>query len=57
LGKDRLAGAEEVDEKALDSGEELKKHTSGAEARVDSTGHYAGDESPAYRPNEFFRSM
>ena len=50
-------GPEQAAEKGRNSGEKLEKHTSGAEARVLFYWFYAGDKSPAYRPNGFFRSM
>jgi len=34
-----------------------KKHTSGAEARVHFIDSFAGDESPAYRPNRFKQAV
>jgi hypothetical protein len=34
-----------------------EKHASGAEARVDFVRFNAGDESPAYRPDEFFSKL
>jgi hypothetical protein len=34
-----------------------KKYASGAKARVYSIDHFAGDESPAYRPNVFFTKL
>jgi hypothetical protein len=37
--------------------EASERRTSGAEASIDSIALFAGDKSPAYRTNEFFRSL
>jgi hypothetical protein len=36
---------------------DLESEPAGAKARVDSVRFIAGDESPAYRPNEFFSKL
>jgi hypothetical protein len=49
-------GAKQPAEKGLVSGKMTEKHAAGAEARVDFACVIPG-KSPAYRPNEFFRSL
>jgi len=51
------SGTKEAAEKGIRSSENLEEHTSGAKARADSIGFFAGDKSPAYRTIEFFRSL
>ena len=51
----KFCRAKEAAEKGLNLDEQAEKVTSGAEAHDDSIGFCAGDKSPAYRPNEFFR--
>ncbi len=53
----QLSGAKRVAEKPGIWVETGDKHTSVAKAAGHSAGFVAGDKSPAYRPNEFFRSV
>jgi hypothetical protein len=50
----QVSEAEDAAEKLEDFSEMQEKHASGAEAPMDSIGSFAGDKSPAYRPNEPF---
>jgi hypothetical protein len=49
--------AEQAAEEGMVSSEVPQKHTSAAKARVDFASLYTGDESPAYRPNDFFSKL
>jgi hypothetical protein len=48
---------QQLAERGLSSFQIPGKHTSRAKARSHSIGAFAGDESPAYHPDKFFRSL